>query len=39
VPYPATIAVTVGTAMLVAGGQMLMRHGIALQVRRSRGRG
>jgi hypothetical protein len=39
VPYPGTIAVAVGTAVLVAGGQMLMRYGIALLVRRSGGRG
>jgi hypothetical protein len=39
VPYPATIACAVGMAVLVAGGQMLMRYGIALLVRRPGGRG
>jgi hypothetical protein len=39
VPYPATIACAVGMAVLVAGGQMLMRYSIALLVRRSGGRG
>ena len=39
VPYPATIAVAVGMAVLVAGGQMLTRYRIAFLVRRSGGRG
>jgi hypothetical protein len=39
VPYPATIAVTAGMAVLVAGGQMLTRYRIAFLVRRSGGRG
>jgi hypothetical protein len=39
VPYPATIACAAGAAVLVAGGQMLMRYGIALLVRRPGGRG
>jgi hypothetical protein len=39
VPYPATIACAVGMAVLVAGGQMLMRYRTALLVRRPGGRG
>jgi hypothetical protein len=39
VPYPATIAVAAGMAVLVAGGQMLTRYRIAVLVRRPGGRG
>jgi hypothetical protein len=39
VPYPATIATAVGMAVLVAGGQVLMRYRLHLLVRRSGGRG
>ena len=39
VPYPATIAVAAGMAVLVPGGQMLTRYRIAFLVRRSGGRG
>jgi hypothetical protein len=39
VPYPGTIACTVGMVVLVAGGQMLMRYRMALLVRWPGGRG
>ena len=39
VPYPATIATAVGMAVLVAGGQMLMRYRLHLLARRPGGRG
>ena len=39
VPYPATIAVAAGMAVLVAGGQALTRYHTAFLVRRPGGRG
>jgi hypothetical protein len=39
VPYPATIAVAAGMAVLVAGGQALTRYNTAFLVRRPGGRG
>lgn len=39
VPYPATIASAVGMAVLVAGGQALMRYRLHLLARRPGGRG
>jgi hypothetical protein len=39
VPYPATIATAVGMAVLVAGGQVLMRYRLHLLAPRPGGRG
>jgi hypothetical protein len=39
VPYPATIASAASMAVLVAGGQVLMRYRLHLLARRPRGRG